>query len=166
VDDWTFNPLRAEFFWTKPSLRAAAGYIRLKCFHLPGKQRTNADISGSRPGGYSTWLGTYHFQFLGHERKFLAWGPPVPGQWNKMPPLTIVAFFISIYEKIRLLYAKNHCDFLLWQVWWFFDLCDLDLLTLMLKVKFLCIKWKLTCSSITCPSFLLIQQQLKFWWFF
>jgi hypothetical protein len=46
----------------------------------------------------------------------------------------------------------------LWQVWWFFYLCDLDLLTLMLKVKFLCIRWKLTC-----PSFLLIQPQLNFW---
>jgi hypothetical protein len=33
-----FNPLRVEFVLTKPSLKAATGYIRLKCFHLLGKQ--------------------------------------------------------------------------------------------------------------------------------
>jgi hypothetical protein len=49
------NPLRANLFWTKPSRKAAAGYIKLKCFQLPGKQRINADISGSHPGGCSTW---------------------------------------------------------------------------------------------------------------
>jgi hypothetical protein len=32
------NALQAEFVWTKPYLRAAAGNIRLKCFHLMGKQ--------------------------------------------------------------------------------------------------------------------------------
>jgi hypothetical protein len=25
-ESWNFNPLRAEFFWTKPSLGAATGY--------------------------------------------------------------------------------------------------------------------------------------------
>jgi hypothetical protein len=69
--------------------------------------------------------------------------------------------------KVRLLNVKNHWDFLFMaSLAIFLPLWPLDILTLMLKVKFSYIKWKLTCLSITCPSFFLIEPQLNFWWFF
>jgi hypothetical protein len=143
-----------NFFGTKPSLKAATGYIRLKCFHL----RENNELMLIYPVAA---LGVILLGTISRTRK--------ESQWNKMAHLTIVAFFFRICitnEKLDFLKQRITEIFSIWQVWWFFYLCDLDLLTLMLKVKFLGIKWKLTCLSITYPSFLLIQPQFNIWWFF
>jgi hypothetical protein len=98
------------------------------------------------------------------------WGPPQTQVSEIRCPLLQLLFFSLEYasqmKSIDFFMQRITEIFSLWQVWWFFELCDLDLLTLMLKVKFLCIKWKLTCLSITCQNFLLIQPQLNFWWFF